>query len=118
MRSSPIGLDYQRFLEAATADENVVGLVLSGSRGAGHFVTERSDFDIFVVQPRADGRWLFEYGSSVEAVAITIEEFENYALPGYRDSWNRPAFLYASVELDSLATSRGASTPPNRSRPS
>jgi hypothetical protein len=30
----------------------VVGLVLSGSRAAGTFVTERSDFDVFLVQRR------------------------------------------------------------------
>jgi hypothetical protein len=38
----------------------------------------------------------------VEIVAMTPESFETYALPGTRDAWNRPAFLYATVEIDRL----------------
>jgi hypothetical protein len=34
-RTSRIEQDYAAFLEAARADENVVGLVLSGSAGPG-----------------------------------------------------------------------------------
>jgi predicted nucleotidyltransferase len=93
---------YRAFLESAAADENVVGVVLSGSRGAGVFVTDRSDFDVFVVIRQPDERWAFVYGSAVEMVALTPETFETYALPGGRDAWNRPAFLYAKVEIDRL----------------
>jgi len=35
-------------------------------------------------------------------VALTRDSFETYALPGGRDAWNRPAFLYAKVEIDGL----------------
>jgi predicted nucleotidyltransferase len=93
---------YREFLAAASADDNVVGVVLSGSRGAGVFVTERSDFDVFVILRLPDDRWRFEYASPVEMVSMTIEEFRRYALPGGRDAWNRPAFLYAKVEIDRL----------------
>jgi hypothetical protein len=93
---------YRAFLESAAADENVVGVVLSGSRGAGVFVTDRSDFDVFVVTRESDDRWPFVYGSAVEMVALTLDSFDTYALPGGRDAWNRPAFLFAKVEIDKL----------------
>jgi hypothetical protein len=93
---------YRAFLESAATDENVVGVVLSGSRGAGVFVTDRSDFDVFVVTREPDDRWAFVYGSAVEMVALTLDAFETYALPGGRDAWNRPAFLFAKVEIDRL----------------
>ena len=93
---------YRAFLESAAADENVVGVVLSGSRGAGVFVTARSDFDVFVVTREPDDRWPFVYGSAVEMVALTLDLFETYGLPGGRDAWNRPAFLFAKVEIDRL----------------
>jgi hypothetical protein len=80
----------------------VAGVVLSGSRGARTFVTERSDSDVFVVLRRASDQWPFVYGSSVEIVAMTLDEFETYALPGFHDAWNRPAFLFARVEIDRL----------------
>jgi hypothetical protein len=35
-------------------------------------------------------------------VALTLDSFETYALPGGRDAWNRPAFLFAKVEVDRL----------------
>jgi hypothetical protein len=94
--------EYRAFLESAATDANVVGVVLSGSRGAGVFVTDRSDFDVFVVTREPDERWAFVYGSAVEMVATTLDSFETYALPGGRDAWNRPAFLYANVEIDRL----------------
>jgi predicted nucleotidyltransferase len=94
--------EYRAFLESAAADSNVVGVVLSGSRGAGAFVTDRSDFDVFVVAREPDDRWAFVYGSPVEIVAMTPATFETYALPGSRDAWNRPAFLFAKVEIDRL----------------
>jgi predicted nucleotidyltransferase len=36
-------------VEEARRDENVVGLVVFGSRGKGAYVTDASDWDVFVV---------------------------------------------------------------------
>ncbi len=94
--------EYRAFLASAAADENVVGVVLSGSRGAGMFVTDRSDFDVFVVTREPDERWPFVHGAPIESVPLTLEEFETYALPSSNAAWNRPAFLYARVEIDKL----------------
>jgi hypothetical protein len=90
------------FLAGANDDENVVGVVLSGSRTVPTFVTERSDFDVFLITREAHDRWPYVYGSSVEIVSMTLPAFEAYALPGGKDVWNRPAFLFARVEIDRL----------------
>jgi hypothetical protein len=94
--------EYREFLAAATDDKNVVGVVLSGSRGAGAFVTARSDFDVFVIVLAADDRWRYVHGAAIEMVPLTLEAFETYALPGSSAAWNQPAFLYARVEIDKL----------------
>ena len=36
-------------LDEAKQDDNVIGVVVFGSRGKGAFVTEASDWDVFVV---------------------------------------------------------------------
>ncbi len=94
--------DYRAFLASAAADENVVGVVLSGSRGAGAFVTDRSDFDVFVIERAVDDRWQFVHGAAIEMVPLALDAFATYALPGSSAAWNRPAFLYARVEIDKL----------------
>jgi hypothetical protein len=33
---------------------------------------------------------------------MTLASFETYALPGSRAAWNRPAFLFARVEMDKV----------------
>jgi hypothetical protein len=95
---SQIERDYATFLASATADEDVVGLVVSGSRGAQAFVTDRSDYDVFLVLRQADDKWRFDYGSSVEIVALTVAAFETYALPGGHDVFR---------DLERLARGKG-----------
>jgi hypothetical protein len=55
---------------------------------------------VFVVTKRPTDRYPFIYASPVEAVAMTLDAFESYTLPGFSETWNRPAFLYARVDLD------------------
>jgi hypothetical protein len=93
---------YAAFLDEAAADENVVGVVLSGSRGAGAYVTDPSDFDAFVIVREPSDRWPFVHGAPIELVELTLDEFETYTLPGSPAAWNRPAFLFATVDLDRL----------------
>jgi hypothetical protein len=93
---------YRDFLARAAADANVVGVVLSGSRGAGALVTDASDFDVFVLVREATDAWPFVYGAEIEAVTLTLDRFETYAMPGDVAAWNRPAFLFARVEIDTL----------------
>lgn len=91
---------YGELVRRAEADENVLGLILAGSRGAGIFVTERSDFDTYVVLRSPESDWGAGHGEAVEVWPMTIDEFRQHALVGAPDAWNRPTFLYARVEID------------------
>jgi hypothetical protein len=93
---------FREILVRAGADPNVLGLVLFGSRGAGLFVTERSDYDAFVVLQRMDATWDTAHGEPVELVPIAADDFDAYALAGSPWAWNRPSFLRARVVLDRL----------------
>lgn len=91
---------YGELVRRAEADENVLGLILAGSRGTGIFVTERSDFDTYVVLRSPESDWGAGHGEAVEVWPMTIDEFRQHALVGAPDPWNRPTFLYARVEID------------------
>jgi predicted nucleotidyltransferase len=49
-------------LEQAGQDENVIGVVVHGSRGRGLHVHERSDWDVIVVAREPGGRYESERG--------------------------------------------------------
>ncbi|HJQ73636.1 MAG TPA: nucleotidyltransferase domain-containing protein [Gaiellaceae bacterium] len=61
-------------LAQARADENVVGLVLFGSRARGAYVDEHSDWDVYVVVREARGDRPFRRGGQVETIELTLEE--------------------------------------------
>ena len=54
-------------LERTRADENVVGVVVHGSRGRGLHVDEKSDWDVIVVVREPRGVYETERGQQVEA---------------------------------------------------
>lgn len=93
---------YGYLLERAAASDNVVGVLLTGSRAAGAFVTEGSDFDAYVILRESEPGWHTPRGASVEIWPITIEAFRLHALPGSGTEWDRPSFLDARVDLDKL----------------
>lgn len=65
-------------------------------------MTDTSDFDVFVIVRQPDDQWRYVYAAPVEMVTLTVADFDSYGLPGGRDGWNRPAFLFARVEIDRL----------------
>ncbi len=93
---------YEELLQRAQADDNVLGLILAGSRGAGIFATDRSDFDTYLILRTPEDGWRAGHGEPVEIWPLTIEEFRRHALVGEPDAWNRPTFLYARAEIDKL----------------
>lgn len=93
---------YEVLVRRTQSEDNVLGLILAGSRGAGIFVTDRSDFDAYVVLRSPHAGWKAGHGEPVEVWPMTIEEFRRHALVGEPDAWNRPTFLYARVEIDKL----------------
>jgi predicted nucleotidyltransferase len=70
-------------LEEARRDENVIGVVLFGSRGKGAFVDDDSDWDVFVVVRGHRGQRPFRHGDRIETVEVTLKELRE------PPAWNR-----------------------------
>src|SRR4051812_17100871 len=82
----------EQLLADARADDNVVGLLLHGSRARGVYVTEASDLDAIVVVRELQGRYPSGHGRPVEVVEVTSLE----RLP----EWFRPAVPWSEPLLD------------------
>ncbi|MFI6743602.1 hypothetical protein ACIBI9_62955 [Nonomuraea sp. NPDC050451] len=95
-------LTYHAFVELATADPAVVGLVLKGSRAHDGMITEHSDHDLYVVL--ADGaatdltRFAGHRSPELDLVIITLSEFRTTGMPGFE----RYALARARIVLDRL----------------
>jgi hypothetical protein len=81
-------------LERARADENVVGVIHSGSRGRSAYVTDASDWDAFVVVREERGDYGTAHGSGFELSEVTL------AVLADPPDWARPAFLSLTPQLD------------------
>jgi predicted nucleotidyltransferase len=77
-------------LEDARRDENVVGVVLFGSRARSAFVTERSDWDVYVVVREHRGDRPFRRGERLETVELTLEELREPKGLRYHLAWLEP----------------------------
>lgn len=86
--------DLEELVGAARGDDNVLGLVIGGSRGQGAYVTDASDWDVYVVVREPPANWRFERGGHIEAVLLTLE--------GLRQTpdWNRYTFAHVQPLLD------------------
>lgn len=78
-------------LAEAREDENVVGLVVHGSRGRGLHVHEGSDWDVVVVVRERTGRYdSEERGGELEASEVTsLADLPRWMLPAI--TWTTPA---------------------------
>ena len=99
----------QRFadlVEQAWRDDNVVGLVLTGSRASRLGVTDTSDWDVRLVvrdDVLAEYRARFgtPHGSPVEVVVLTLDELADAGQIGSPTAWDRPSYIHADVVVDS-----------------
>lgn len=95
---------FRKLRSAAMDDPLVVGLILTGSRGAG-FHEPGSDFDVRVVL-RDDAttvdrmRYDAESYGAIDAGATTAAEFATYAEWGTPFAWDRYSFAHAQVVID------------------
>jgi hypothetical protein len=77
-------------LEEARADQNVIGIVVHGSRGRGLHVHEGSDWDVIVVVREPSGRYDSKHGSALESFEITsLSQLPPWMLPAL--TWTTPA---------------------------
>jgi hypothetical protein len=95
-------LTYDVFVERATADPAVAGLVLKGSRAHDGMTTEHSDHDLYVVL--ADGaatdlhRFAGHRTPELDLVLVSLAEFRAAGMPGHE----RYALARARVVFDRL----------------
>ena len=83
-----------RLLAEAGDDDNVVGVIHSGSRGRGAYVQDDSDWDFFVVVRELRGGYPSTHGDRVEYAEITLERLAD------PPDWARPALLSVDLLLD------------------
>ncbi|MEU8866803.1 hypothetical protein [Streptomyces umbrinus] len=93
---------YDAFVELASTDSAVVGLVLKGSRAHEGMTTEYSDHDLYVVL--ADGattaltRFTGHRTPELDLVIVSLDEFRAAGMPGFE----RYALARARIILDRL----------------
>ncbi|OBQ48243.1 hypothetical protein A4U61_23980 [Streptomyces sp. H-KF8] len=95
-------LAYDAFVELATADPAVVGLVLKGSRAHDGMATPHSDHDLYVVlaDDAATGltRFAGHRTAGLDLVIVSLTEFRAAGMPGFE----RYALARARIVLDRL----------------
>jgi hypothetical protein len=94
---------YAELRALAKRDPNVVGLFLGGSRGKG-LVTERSDYDVYMIVSRKVGeyrrRFPLRHGDDPEVIIFSLAEFRRHAAVGSASEWNRYTFAHVVAEID------------------
>jgi hypothetical protein len=77
-------------LARARADENVLGVVVHGSRGRDVHVHEGSDWDVIVVTREPRGDYAAERGGELDAVEVrSLESLPDWMIPAV--TWVTPA---------------------------
>jgi hypothetical protein len=100
-------MEYEELVEVARADERVLGLVLTGSRGRGVFVRPESDWDVRLVVSNdalreCEQRFETAHGSTVEVAVCSLAQFEQAGELGSPNEWDRYSYAHAEVVLDKL----------------
>ncbi len=90
--------------ERLYADEDVLGVFLSGSRGKG-FHTDLSDYDVYIVVQdaavnRAKQRYPFRYSVDIDYIVVSLTEFRAYAEWGSSHHWDRYSFAHVNVLVE------------------
>jgi hypothetical protein len=88
----------EAFLRHAERDDDVVGLILSGSAARG-LATVRSDLDLYVVLDHSSREWSSEHSLGMDTPVITLEQLKEIPFDP-RDWANRWSFAYARVLMD------------------
>jgi hypothetical protein len=86
--------ELDALLAEAREDDNVLGVVVFGSRGKGAFVRDGSDWDVFVVVRERRGDRPFVHGANLETVELTLGELRN------QPDWNRYGLAWLEPQLD------------------
>ncbi len=95
--------EYDELVERARADDDVLGLILTGSRGRNFRVRPDSDHDVrLVLRDDAPDTYSTPHGSPVEVFVLSRSEFERTGLPGSGSEWDRYSYVRCELVLDKL----------------
>lgn len=93
--------EYRQLVERAREDDDVLGLILTGSRGRGFRVRPDSDYDVrLVLREGAVDTYSTPHGSPVEVVSLPLPEFRRTGLPGSGSEWDRYSYVRCELVLD------------------
>jgi len=97
------GNSYQKVLEEAKSDPNIIGFFLTGSRGKG-LITKYSDYDAdMVVKDEAKKEYKKRYDAlrpDVEINVLTLSDLQQDAAWGSDTAWNRYNYTHLIVQVD------------------
>lgn len=96
--------EYRAFVDRAAADDDVVGVILTGSRGRGFRVRPDSDWDVRLIvrdESLVDA-YATPHGSSVEVAVMRQSTFARVGLPGSGSEWDRYSYVRCELVLDKL----------------
>ncbi len=98
---------FEELLATARADESILGVILYGSRAAGMFVREDSDWDVWLIIrvgafAEYEARYDTPHGEILEVGTDTVDGLRAHGEPGTSHAWNRYAFRHAKVLVDKL----------------
>jgi predicted nucleotidyltransferase len=98
---------FEELVETARADSAILGLILYGSRAAGMFVRDDSDWDVWLIIrvgafAEYEERYDTEHGEQLEIGTDTVDGLRAHGEPGTSHAWNRYAFRHAQVLVDKL----------------
>jgi len=98
---------WAAFRARCEADPDVVGLILTGSRGRGSFARPDSDWDVRVVlrdavDDAALAGWELPHGSMVEGIALRLGRFATVGMAGTPSAWDRYSYVRATTVIDKL----------------
>ncbi|MET8965112.1 hypothetical protein ABZX69_37525 [Streptomyces sp. NPDC004074] len=100
--TAPQPLPYDAFVELASADSAVVGLVLKGSRAHDGMMTRHSDHDLYVVLADDATTDLTRFAGhrtpQLDLIIVSLTEFRAAGMPGFE----RYALARAQIVLDRL----------------
>ena len=95
---------FNRILEQARTDPNILGFILTGSRGKG-IITEHSDYDFILlvreeVAEEYKRRPWTEGDPQIEGGVTTLEEFRRQNAWGSDTAWDRYTFTHLKPQVD------------------
>ncbi len=96
--------EFEQIIKEAEKQEEIVGLILLGSRGKG-FENEYSDYDaVMIVKDEFAGAFRERYGkrdfNNVELVIMSISDFKKYAEWGSPESWDKYDYAHTKILVD------------------